>query len=205
MTLEGEVVHYKGMHISFNAMPDPEMDRLPPDVRDQIEETYSLIRSAPSTGLKEVERLLIDHPKLLCLHNWRICCLQLLDLDELAGNAIIDLHQAHPEYFFARVMRVDQLLQERDVEGAEQTLFEFGDTLSANAPGGIEVHITEFRQWHYAVGKLRCAQNDLERAKEHLDDLNAVDPNSAEVDELDNAIYLTELSVKLANFAKNNS
>src|SRR5436190_14531426 len=73
-----EVFRMFEMEITWDAMPEPEVKRLPRSVKSRMNYLMPRIHTEAAGIVAEMRELVRQYPKVLCLRNWLCHCLRAL-------------------------------------------------------------------------------------------------------------------------------
>ena len=96
----------------------------------------------------------------------------------MAEQECESLFRDHPDYLFARLGVVENLLKTSDADKAESILFEKGRDLREIYPDRTVFHVTEVRSWFASCCKLFAMKLNVEEARHYLDLLEEMEPES---------------------------
>lgn len=182
---DAEVYHLVHFEITWEAMEDDHVKRLPESVRKRMDVLHSTMHRDPAAAEKEIRQLVVKYPDVVCFRNWLCASLRHLGRPDEAREICIALFSDHPDYFFARTTLAELALDANDIETAERLLTGDGVALTTLYPGRKVFHISEVRHWFFVCGKLQLLKGNVEGARAHRDLLAKVEPNSLAVQELD--------------------
>lgn len=183
-------LHLMQFAISWDIMPDPEVESLPESVRNRMDVLFHRVRENPKSSIADLRDLSASHPKITCLQNWLITALRggtKSDREE-ALSLCEQLFRERPDYFFARTTLADIYLDDFRIEEAAALMFGEGITLTQLYPNREVFHISEIRHWAYISGRVKVMQGEPEAARSYRKMLHKLEPDSPAVQGLDKLI-----------------
>lgn len=173
--------------ITWDVMPDHEMDALPEATRTRLEQLLELVYQTPKSVISELRDLMALHPNLPCLMNWLINCLRSGTAAERreALKLSQELFHRMPNYLFARTTLSELWLEEGEVEKAAELVFTPGYVFTRLYPDRKVFHISEIRHWFYLCARIKICLGEPEAAKGYRDILAQLEPDSPAVRHLD--------------------
>lgn len=177
------VLQLMNFEITWDLMPDAEVEALPHATRERMQQLFDLVRQQPSSVIAELRKLAVRHPRVPCLRNWLISALRGGSASDQAEALIIceQLFHETPDYFFARTTLADLWLDAGEVEKAAALLFGPELVLTRLYPGREVFHISEIRHWAYLCGRIKILQGEPEIAEGYRDMLAELEPDSEPV------------------------
>lgn len=176
-------LHLMNFEITWDLIPDPEVEALPQATRDRMQQLFDLVHQQPKSVITELRKLAVHHPRVLCLRNWLISALRGGSASDHAEALIIceQLFHETPDYFFARTTLADLWLDAGEVEKAAALIFGPELVLTRLYPGREVFHISEIRHWAYLCGRIKILQGEPEIAEGYRDMLAELEPDSGPV------------------------
>lgn len=164
---EPQVVHLLEYEITSDPIPDPEQERLPADVQEQIQELHALLQSHPGEAVPVLLDLIERYPALPLFSNYLAVAYSNLGQTEKVEEVIQENLRRHPDYLFARLNYAEGLLR----EGRYEEFADFFDRkfdLKLLYPHRSVFHISEFASFSGLVGCYWVSQNQLDPAEQNL-------------------------------------
>ncbi len=171
--------------VTRDPLPSPELDRLPASVRAQMANLFENLGTAPARCIAPLLEWISLYPDVHCFRNWLGSCYRLTGQSAKARELNEAVFRDFPDYLFGRMSLCHLRLDEGDVAGAEQLLFERGDTLPAVCPNVTMFHISEVRHWHYLCARIHLAHGRVSEARELRDFLQELEPDADVIADLD--------------------
>ncbi len=200
------LVHLMNFEVTWDVMPDPEVDALPEATRDRMEQIFDLVHRDPKSVVQELRSMVALYPDVPCLTNWLIHVLREGSVDECSEGLKLctELFRRMPEYFFARTTLADMLLDLGKAEEAAELLFEQSGVLSRLYPGRKIFHISEIRHWCYLCARTKIFLGEPDAAKGYRNILDQLEPDSPPIHHLDEMLEGEEAIITrlLADFKK---
>ncbi len=176
-------LHLMNFEITWDLMPDPEVEALPQATRERMQQLFDLVHQQPKSVIAELRKLAVRHPRVPCLRNWLISALRGGSASNRAEALIIceQLFHEMPDYFFARTTLAGLWLDAGEVEKAAALIFGPGLVFTQLYPGRKVFHISEIRHWAYLSGRIKILQGEPEIAEGYRDMLAELEPDSEPV------------------------
>lgn len=183
-------VHLMQFSITWDLMPDPEVEKLPKSVRARMNVLFDRVHKNPKSAIADLRDLSASHPEVPCLKNWLITALRSgIESDRVEALALCEeLFRENPDYFFARTTLADIYLDYFRVEEAAELIFGEGPLLTQLYPGRDVFHISEIRHWAFISGRIKVMQGDPDAARGYSKMLNDMEPDSPASHSLDELI-----------------
>lgn len=185
----------RSFEITFDPLPDPEVEALPEKVRDQMDRIRAKAhRHGHDCVTDETEFLHRRYPHIPCFANWLAMCHRAAGREDEYRALVLRIAEDYPDYLFGRLALAELLLNDLDLEGAENALglrAHPGDIV----PGRERYHISEVRYYFFLCGKYHFLDGDLEAARTHLKILQDIEPDSAAAKELSRLLDKPELAL----------
>ncbi len=173
-------------------MPDPEVDALPAEVREEMDRLYDLVKTASPRAVPPLRKLVATYPQVLALQNWLLTVLShgSKSQQQEARKLTVELFESRPEYYFARTGLAEMHLREGRVEEAASLMLGQANTLQALYPGQKVFHISEVRHWALLCGQILLKTGEIEAAHSYRNLLHQMEPNSPAVQHLDRLMLM---------------
>ncbi len=151
--------------------PDDEGNPLPPLAQARLEASnQAIVEGDPERSLREAEAGLAIAPDGRALLNHKASALHMLKRHDEANAINRELAETHPEYFFARLAMAEICIREQRFDDAEAWLTPLREQ--------SRMHISEFRGLALIFIELWIQKGDASSAKNWLDLLDSIDPDS---------------------------
>lgn len=161
---EGGRLSVSQYEITSEPIYDRNYKRLPPEVRDQMDELYDLAMRNPRQAIPRLETLLEEHPNSPHLHNYLACAYSRIGDGERAEAIVVENYKQHPEYLFAKCNYAEICLQRGNIEEIP-TIFDGKFDLKMLYPRRNRFHVTEVIGFMSVVGRYLYAIGEEQAAK----------------------------------------
>jgi tetratricopeptide (TPR) repeat protein len=151
--------------ITSEAIIDRAYKRLPENVKDSLEQLYTLAETRPRQAIPELETLLHTYPHIPKIYNYLSVAYSAAGEQEKAKHLVEENYRRHPEYLFARLNYAEIYLQKGDY-AAIPAIFEHKFDLKLLYPKRKRFHVSEMigfmgviGPYFYAIGERALAEN----------------------------------------------
>ena len=167
---DSNVVKLVTFEITYDAVPDPQIERLPPEDQQRIAEVGERMFQNPENQVAELEELVATYPDIPLLYNYLMVAYRHAGRGEEATRVLHDTHERFPDYLFGRTnLAMGLLLSGR----AREVPKLFGGTwdLTSIYPGRRTYHVSEAVAFYSVLAFYLAATGDDERARTIYDDI----------------------------------
>lgn len=180
------------IEVTWDPMPDPEVEALSEDVREEMDRLYKLVQTGSPKAVAPLRKLVAANPGVLALQNWLLTVLShgTKSQQQEARKVTMELFQLRPEYYFARTGLAELYLKDGRVEEAAALILGPANTLQELYPGQKVFHISEFRHWALLSAKIFLQKGEQEAATSYRNLLDQMEPNSPAVQHLDRLLLI---------------
>lgn len=134
---------FSAYEITYDAIEDRSLKKLPSDVRDEIERIYYMMSSKPEEAIPMLKDLMQAYPNLPIVYNY-LCSAYLAIGDRENSEAVaLENYERHPNYLFAKTNYARICLDKGDLERIP-AIFNNKFDLKRLYPRRSRFHISEF-------------------------------------------------------------
>ena len=150
--------------ITYDAIEDRSLKKLPSDVRDEIEHIYYMMSSKPEEAIPMLKDLIQAYPNLPIVYNY-LCSAYLAIGDRENSEAVaLENYERHPNYLFAKTNYARICLDKGDLDQIP-IIFNNKFDLKALYPHRSRFHISEFVAFASVVSIYLARIGEVESAE----------------------------------------
>ncbi len=167
--------------LSYDIVDEPiieeQYDKLPTSVKEQAEDLYELVHTAPHKALHPLLELSEKYPHIPQFKNHISAAYVGIGELEKADDMTLEIYQEHPDYLFGKLNYAHICLQKGEGEKVAEILNNKFD-LKALYPHRNKFHITEYTTFTGVVALYYLHIGQIELAKRYYNSLQEVAPNA---------------------------
>lgn len=166
------------------------MSKLPPTIRDCMEDLYNLVHDKPRKAIPRLEELIEEYPETPVLYNYLAVCYSSIGKHDHAEQIAEQNYKMNPDYLFARCNWAHILLDRGEVSKVPEV---FGNTwnLRRMYPHRERFHITEYAAFQSAAIAYQFETGNEETALRGLEMLEEIAPDHPAIEPLRRRAMLT--------------
>jgi len=184
---EGEYLLYE-YEITDEPLFDAEYRKLPPEVRDQLEELHNMVFEDPDQAVPILRDLLEKYPQVPKLYNYLSGAYARIGENEKADAITRENYERNPDYLFAKCNFAEFCLQKGEL-GKIPAIFDNKFDLKVLYPRRRRFHVSEVTGFGYVIGRYFHAIGDERTAELWYDILRQVAPDDPATLQLKRAIH----------------
>ena len=191
---EHVILEFVEYEITFEALQNRDYQRLPSEVKDQIEELHETVHQNPDQAIPPLEHLIDKYPYIPQLYNFLGIAYSKNDEPDKAEAIVKKNYEQNPDYLFAKCNYAEICLQKGEIEKIP-ILFDNRFNLKVLYPHRNKFHISEVVGFAGIMGMYFCAIDEVQTAKVYYDTLKQLVPRHPMTKQLKRAIH-PSLAVK---------
>lgn len=179
LTKEGEMLELVDHEIVYEAMDDPNDEKLKPGDRELLEEVEENLYKKPGDFLQSIRELIEKYPHIERFHNYLLVAYQDRGDGEMIDRTVRSTYEKFPDYLFAKVNYVRLCIRERRLEDVPAVL-NHKRGLHQIYPRRRRFHITEWIAFHGMMGEYLLLTGEKQAAERYHKMMRDVAPDHPE-------------------------
>ncbi len=175
--------------ISEEPMPDLAYERLPEQIKDQLETLYhEVILQKPKEALTVLKPLIEQYPNVPQLYNYLHIAYQMLGDRSNAQGVLQETLERFPDYLFGRIAYATDCLQRGKAEKVAE-IFEGKYDLKLLYPGRERFHLSEVLGFYTVMAWYFHTQGEPSRAEMYYKLMRQLDPDHRNTRIIERLLY----------------
>lgn len=160
--------------VTFDPIKNKDLETLPPDVQERVEQLFHQIHADPQPVIPELEKLVERYP-LSLFYNYLTSAYFLSGDTKRAETLAFEAYQKFPDYLFARLNYAQICLDKGEIEKIPE-IFDNKFDLKLIYPKRSVFHVSEVMNFNYVMGMYFARIGKIDTAKVYYQVLKQIDP-----------------------------
>ena len=160
--------------VTFDPIKNKDLETLPPDVQDQVEQLFHQIHADPQPAIPELKKLVERYPDIGLLYNYLTSAYFLFGDMKNADKLAFEAYKKFPYYLFARLNYAQICLDKGEIEKIPD-IFDNKFDLKLLYPKRSVFHVSEVMNFNYVMGMYFARIGKIDTAKVYYQVLKQID------------------------------
>lgn len=179
---------YTAYDITDEPLDNRDIERLPAQVQERIDDLYELAQHHPTQAIPELERLVTTYPHIPTFANHLSIAYLAAGDQEQATALVREAYRRHPQYLFAKVNYANLCLQQGEIAKVPG-IFDHACDLKQLYPHRTRFHVSELTGFAWVMCRYFCAIGEQNTAVLYDQMLKQVAPRHPMTKHAKRALY----------------
>lgn len=174
--------------ITTEPIEDKNIEKLPKEVRERMNDLFTLVHSKPEGAINQLRDLIAQYPHIPQFRNYLTIAYSKLGDEERVNSMIIENYKKNPEYLFAKTHYAELCLQRGELDKIPE-IFENKFDLSLLYPNRKKFHMSEVAAFMGVLGQYFFRIGKTQPAKAYYRALKEIYPHNIATKRLRHMLY----------------